>query len=125
MTPLTFALLALAGGLGASARLVLDGVIRSRVEMAYPVGTTLINVTGSLLLGFITSLAAGHVLPEEIGLILGAGLMGGFTTFSTASFETVRLIQDGRYGSALANSLGMLVTCVLASALGLWLGSLL
>lgn len=125
MTPLTFALLALAGGLGASARLVLDGVIRFRVDVAYPVGTTLINVTGSLLLGFITSLAAAHVLPEEVGLVLGAGLMGGFTTFSTASFETVRLIHDRRYALALANSLGMLGTCVLASALGLWLGSLL
>ena len=124
MTPLMFLLLSLAGGLGAAARLVLDGIIRSRVDTAYPVGTTLINVTGSLLLGFVTSLAAGQLLSEEIGLVLGAGLMGGFTTFSTASFETVRLIHDRRHGLALASSLGALVTCVLASALGLWLGSL-
>lgn len=125
MNAITFLLLALAGGVGASARLFIDGVVRSRVKGTYPYGTTIINVSGSLLLGLITGLAIAHIIPEELRLILGAGLMGGYTTFSTASFETVRLVQDRRYGAALANGLGMLVVCVLASALGLWLGSLL
>ena len=125
MTALTFVLLSLAGGVGAAARLVLDGLVRSRVRAAYPVGTALINLTGSLLLGFITGLAIGHVLPEQWRLILGTGFLGGYTTFSTASFETMRLIQARRRRAALANGLGMLVGAVLAAGLGLWLGSLL
>jgi fluoride exporter len=124
MTALTFVLLSLAGGLGAAARLVLDGLVRSRTRAAYPLGTTLINVTGSLSLGFITGLTIAHVLPEEWRLILGTGFLGGYTTFSTASFETVRLIQARRRRAALANGLGMLVGATLAAGLGLWLGSL-
>jgi CrcB protein len=124
MTPVTFLLLALAGGVGASLRLVVDAIIRSRLSTTFPVGTMLVNLTGCLLLGFITALAAGHLIPEELRLVLGAGLLGGYTTFSTASFETVRLAQEGRYGAALLNGPGLLVAGVLASVLGLWLGSL-
>jgi CrcB protein len=124
MTPLVFVLLAVAGGIGAAARLVLDGVVRSRIQSAFPVGTALINVTGSLLLGFATGLALSHALPEAWHLILGTGFLGGYTTFSTASYETVRLLQAGRYRTAVANGLGTLLGAVLAAALGLWLGSL-
>jgi fluoride exporter len=121
---LTLVLVSVAGGLGAAARLVLDGVISARVHSAYPVGTTVINVTGSLLLGLITGLAISHGLPQQWHLILGSGFLGGYTTFSTASVETVRLLQAGRYASAVVNGLGMLVLSVLAAAVGLWLGSL-
>jgi CrcB protein len=121
---LAFLALAVAGGLGAAARLVLDGLVRSRIESGFPVGTALVNVTGSLLLGFVTGLALTKVLPPEWHAILGTGFLGGYTTFSTASFETVRLIQNRRPGAALASSLGMLVGCAAAAALGLWAGSL-
>lgn len=121
---LTVALVSVAGGLGASCRLILDGLIRTRITTAYPVGTTIINVTGSLLLGLVVGLTVNQVLPEQWHLILGTGFLGGYTTFSTASFETVRLLQARRYGVALANGLGMLVLSLLAAALGLWLGSL-
>jgi CrcB protein len=124
MTPLVFVLLAVAGGVGAAARLVLDGLVHSRIQTAFPVGTALINVTGSLLLGLVTGLTLSHALPEEWHLILGTGFLGGYTTFSTASFETVRLLQAARYRAALANGFGTLVGAVLAAALGLWLGSL-
>lgn len=125
MTALTFVALALAGGLGAACRLVVDGFARSRIRWAsYPVGTTLINVSGSLLLGLVTGLTVARVLPEEWRAILGTGFLGGYTTFSTASLETVRLIQSRRPGAALANSVGMLVGCAAAAALGLWLGGL-
>ena len=121
---LTLVLVSVAGGLGAAARLVLDGVISARFRSAYPVGTTVINVSGSLLLGLITGLAISHGLPQQWHLILGSGFLGGYTTFSTASVETVRLLQAGRYASAVVNGLGMLVLSVLAAAVGLWLGSL-
>ncbi len=124
MTPLVFLALSLAGGLGAASRFFVDGFVRSRIRLSYPLGTTVINVSGSLLLGFVTGLALAHALPEEWRLILGGGFLGGYTTFSTASFETVRLAQDGRYSAALSNGFGMLAGSLLAAGLGLWLGSL-
>lgn len=125
MTPVIFILLSLAGGVGAALRLLVDGLVRTRIKLTYPLGTTVINVSGSFLLGVITALTLSRVLPEGWHLVLGAGLMGGYTTFSTASFETVRLIQEHRYGAALANSLGMLIGAIAAAVLGLWIGSTL
>ena len=122
MTPLLFVAVALAGGAGAALRLFLDGVVRARVRTALPVGTLLINVVGSLLLGLITGVTLAAWLPEAWHLVLGGGLMGGFTTFSTASVETVRLAQDRRSLAALVNGLGMLVLAVSCAFLGLWLG---
>ena len=122
MTPLLFLAVSLAGGLGAALRLFLDGVVRARVKTTLPLGTLLINVLGSLLLGVITGLTLALWLPEAWHLVLGGGLMGGFTTFSTASVETVRLAQDRRSLAALVNGLGMLVLAVSCAFLGLWLG---
>lgn len=122
MSPLIFAALSIAGGLGAALRFLTDGLLRARVRTTLPVGTLAINVLGSLLLGLITGLTLNHLLPEELHLVLGGGLMGGFTTFSTASYETVRLAQDRRYLAALANGVGMLIASVAAAGFGLWIG---
>jgi len=124
MSPAEMLLIAGAGGAGAAARLVLDGLIRSRAGSGFPWGTTAINVSGSLLLGLVTALAALHGLAEPWTSAIGTGLLGGYTTFSTASFETVRLVQDRRHTLALANGLGMLVLSVAAASLGWLLGSL-
>ena len=115
---------AVAGGLGASCRLIVDGILKARVHVAYPLGTTVINITGSFLLGLVTGLAVTHLLPPEWRAIIGVGFIGGYTTFSTASFETVRLAQEGRYGAAVSNGFGMLAGALLAAGLGLWLGGL-
>jgi CrcB protein len=112
---------ALAGGLGAVARLVLDGVVKARTGAGYPVGTTVINLSGSLLLGLVGGLA-GTLLPEPVRLVLGTGFLGGYTTFSTAAVETVRLAAERRPLAAWANGLGMLVAAVGLAGLGLWLG---
>jgi CrcB protein len=122
VTPVLFGAVALAGGVGATLRLVVDGMVRARLRTTLPVGTLLINVLGSLLLGLITGLTLVLWLPEAWHLVLGGGLMGGFTTFSTASYETVRLAHDRRSLSALVNGLGMLVLSVGCAFLGLWLG---
>ena len=122
MTPLLFLAIAAAGGAGATARLFLDGLVRSRLGDAFPFGTTIINVSGSLLLGLVTGLAMNHLIAPEWSLVLGVGLLSGYTTFSTASFETVRLIQARRYLAALFNGIGMLGVSVAAAALGLWVG---
>lgn len=125
MTPLLVVGVAAAGGLGAVARLVLDGVLRSRARVPFPLGTTVINVTGSFLLGLVTGLAMAHGLPPEWRAILGTGFLGGYTTFSTASYETVRLVQQRRYRAALFNGAGMLLLALGAAGVGLWLGETL
>lgn len=125
MTPVLFTLLALAGGLGASTRLLLDGVIRTRSTGALPWGTVTINLTGSLLLGLLTALATAHAVPETWRLVVGTGFLGGYTTFSTASFETVRLLQERRWVAGAANGLGVLIAATGAAGLGLWIGSVM
>jgi len=124
VTVLLVVAVGLAGGVGAVARLVLDGLLRARVRVAFPLGTTVINVTGSFLLGLVTGLALVHGLPPEWRAVLGTGFLGGYTTFSTASYETVRLAQQRRYRAALLNGVGMLVLALAAAGLGLWLGQL-
>lgn len=124
MTPILFVLLSLAGGLGATARLVVDGAIRTRVSGALPWGTIVINLTGSLALGMLAGLSLGQVVPESWHLVVGTGFLGGYTTFSTASFETVRLLQEREWRLGAVNGLGTLVCATGAAGLGLWVGAL-
>ena len=118
MTPGLFVLLAVAGGVGAALRFVLDGAVRQAVGTRWPWGTALINVTGSFLLGLLTGLA-GHGLPPELLAVLGTGLLGGYTTFSTASVEVVRLLQQRRVAASAGYGLGVLVLSLAAALLGL------
>ncbi len=122
MTPLLFLALALAGGAGAAVRLVLDGLIRARLGARLPWGTLAINVSGSLLLGLLTGLAHPGGLPEGWEVVLGTGFLGGYTTFSTAGVETVRLLQERRIGAAAINGVGMLVVSVAVALAGYVLG---
>lgn len=117
-------LVAVAGGVGAVARFVLDGVVRSRLASIVPAGTLVINVSGSLLLGVITGLVLVGVEPSDFRVVLGTGLIGGYTTFSTAMIQTVRLLQQRRLVAAAANGIGMLILGLGAAVLGVFLGTL-
>lgn len=123
MTVLLFAAICAAGGLGAALRFVVDGLIRNWLRGPFPFGTVLINVTGSLILGLLTGLTLSAVLPLDWELVIGTGAMGGYTTFSTASVETMRLVQDREYTMAFTNGFAMLVVSVLVGLGGLWIGS--
>ncbi|MCQ9368449.1 fluoride efflux transporter CrcB [Brevibacterium sp. 91QC2O2] len=125
MSPLIFVALALAGGAGASARFLVDGLVKAHTHGTLPWGTITINLSGSLVLGLLTGLTLAHVLPPEFQQVLGTGFLGGYTTFSTASFETVRLLQERKWGAGLANALGVLIGSAALAGLGLWLGSLI
>ncbi|MET3370764.1 UNVERIFIED_CONTAM: CrcB protein [Jeotgalibacillus campisalis] len=121
---MTVLFLALAGGIGAATRFMVDGLIRHRLKTALPWGTIMINVSGSLALGFLAGLLMRGQTPESLFLIVGTGFLGGYTTFSTASLETIRLIQSGRTGLALINGLGSMAASVLAAAAGVGIGLL-
>lgn len=126
MAPVELVLVAVGGGVGAALRFVLDGVVKARGTgsrfASFPVGTLLINVSGSLVLGVLTGLAQAGTIPASTVAVLGTGMMGGYTTFSTASVETVQLLRSGKTRLAVLNGLGMLVVSVGAAALGLWIG---
>lgn len=110
------------GGLGAGARFMLDGFLTERVHGPVPLATLIINTLGSLLLGVLTGwIAVGG--PVDVKTIAGVGFCGGFTTFSTASVELVRLVRDDRRWTALGLAAGMLGLSLAAAAAGLWLGS--
>ena len=117
-----FLVVALAGGIGAALRFVVDGVLRERSRASFPLPTMIINVTGSLVLGLLTGLVMSHLLSHEWQLVVGTGMMGGYTTFSTASVETVRLLQERRWAAALTNGFGMLAFCTLAAGAGYLIG---
>jgi CrcB protein len=123
MNALLILAVATAGAFGSTCRFLLDGLISSGRQFRLPVGTLTINITGSLLLGVVVG-AASHLGAAPVA-ILGTGVMGGYTTFSTASFETVRLARSGRINAAAINGLGMLAVCVAAAAAGIALGTLL
>ncbi|MET4062094.1 CrcB protein [Arthrobacter sp. UYP6] len=125
MRPWIFLLLAVAGGLGAGMRFFVDGLLRGRLRTGIPWETTFINVSGSLLLGLLTGASLGHLVSSELSAILGTGFLGGYTTFSTASYETVQLIKQGRYSASFISGVGMLVLSVAAAALGVWVGAAL
>ena len=125
MNPGIFAALCVAGGVGAALRFVVDGLVRSRARTVFPWGTAVINITGSLVLGLLTGLSLSSFLAPQWVLVLGTGMMGGYTTFSTASIETMRLVQEREYVMAIANGFVMLVVTVAVGFGGLWLGSVL
>ena len=118
-------LVALAGGLGAVTRFVVDAQVGRRTAGAgLPLGTLAINVTGSFLLGVIAGWWTFHTGDPGIKQVLGTGFMGGFTTFSTASVEGVRLVRAGRPVAAAVHAGGGLLAGLAAATLGFWLMSL-
>ncbi|MFC5720284.1 fluoride efflux transporter CrcB [Streptomyces gamaensis] len=104
-------LLVVAGAMaGAPLRYLTDRAVQSRHDSVFPWGTLTVNVAGCLLLGLLTGAA-----PHRLQLLLGTGLCGALTTYSTFSYETVRLARDGARGYAAANA-AVSVVCGLAAA---------
>lgn len=108
-------LIAIAGGGGAVARFVVDGMVRRQFGRTYPWGTVVVNISGSLLLGLCAGLLLSHKLDETFFLVLSVGFCGGYTTFSAANFETVRLLEQGRFRLAFFNTCIVLLVAVLAT----------
>lgn len=113
-------IITVAGGLGSAMRYLVDCWIRERVAQRLPWSTFLINFTGSLVLGLLTGFAGSSAAPWVT--VAGVGLLGGYTTLSTASVETVRLMLDHRLTLAAWYAVGGVAACVLAATIGLLIG---
>src|SRR6185295_13365844 len=96
-TLMPYLLVGLGGFIGANARLVVARLVGALFETRFPMGTFVINISGSFLLGVLGALVADRVTPnsEALRLALGVGFLGAFTTFSTFEFESHALIDDG------------------------------
>jgi CrcB protein len=119
---LVAACVAAGGALGAPARYLADKAVSSRVRSTFPLGTWAINVSGSLLLGLLTGLALRSTVPAEATAFVATGVCGAFTTFSTWTFESVELFEQGAYVKAGLNVLGSLAAGLLAAAAGIAFG---
>jgi CrcB protein len=115
----TIVWVALAGSAGAVARFVVDGAWRAHRPSTFPWPTIAINVSGSLLLGVVTGLVLFHGAPGTVRTVVGTGFCGGYTTFSTASFETVRLVQQRRYRLAVVYGVGTPMLTLAVAGMGL------
>lgn len=108
---MTTFLICLGGGLGAVLRYLVDAALRARLSVW---STGVINVTGSLVLGVLAGLAAGGGIGGVALAVLGTGVCGGYTTFSTATVETLGLLRERRYRDGAAYGLATVVACVVA-----------
>jgi len=115
----------LGAGLGGVGRYVVSMWIQTANGTDFPWGTLVINVTGSALLTVVYGLLDGTAAPSEWRAFLGIGVVGGYTTFSTFSFEAVRLLQDGEWERALAYVVGSVLLSLAGAALGFRLASVL
>ena len=118
---------AVGGAIGSMARLWLSVHVALLTGLAFPWGTILVNIIGSLVIGFVATLTGpnGRVaVPVEAQAFVMVGLCGGFTTFSAFSLQTLELARDGRLLYAGANIVLSVVLCLTAVALGHWLAAL-
>ena len=124
MSLLAWAGFVIAAAVGAPLRYLVDGAIAERAEGVFPWGTFVVNASGSLVLGVLTGLGLYHAFPKVPKVILGTGFCGAYTTFSTFTYETVELLEEGALNEAARNAFGTLIVGAGAAALGLALAAL-
>lgn len=117
---------ALAGGVGAVLRFVVDALVARWHDRSVPLGTIVVNASGCLLLGLLVALVRDHAHLDLLVTVLGTGLLGGYTSFSTASVEAVTIaLRRGARAAvpATAHAVVMLTVSLAAAGLGLWFGA--
>jgi len=116
-------LICLGGAVGTGARYLIGGLAARWLGSEFPYGTLFINVLGSFLIGFIQQVGLTTLaIPETTRLVLTIGVMGGFTTYSSFSYETISLIENGSWLGATANIVLTTGLCLVVCVLGLGLG---
>lgn len=112
----------LGSAVGAPARYLLDTFIQSHHQRVLPWGTWVINITGCFALGVLTGIAYDHVADPRVMATVATGFLGSYTTFSTFTWETMRLVEDGAYTAALTNITVSAAVGMTAAAAGLLIG---
>lgn len=112
----------LAGGFGAVCRFACDTYLFPRAKL--PIAIMLVNLTGSFAIGIIVGISETF-LPDTVATALSAGFLGGYTTFSTVSFQTVEFIRNSEWSRALFIGAGQLIAGIVLAILGLLVGSAL
>jgi CrcB protein len=111
------------GGLGAVARYLLQGAVYRFTGTGFPYGTIVVNVLGCFTIGLLmSSMEERFLASPSLRIFLTIGILGGFTTFSSFSYETMALIREGNFLSGGLNIIASVVTCLGATWLGLGLG---
>lgn len=125
MTPLSLSfifLVGLAGALGAVFRYLLGRFVAERVSSQFPLGTLLINITGAFLIGLLSALAGHKVISTSQQVILATGFLGGYTTFSTMSWEGIQLVRGGSTTNGMLYLSGSVALGLVCATLGLVVG---
>jgi len=121
-----FALICLGGAVGTGARYLLGGVVARWAGPEFPYGTLLINVLGSFLIAVVQQVGLTSLLiPDTLRLVLAIGVMGGFTTYSSFSYETIRLLEAGSWLAASVYVALTTALCLACCVAGLSLGRVL
>ena len=108
------------GAAGSIVRYLLSGgILAGQTLLGYPAGTFTVNAAGSLLIGILLEASVS----ETLGWLLIVGFCGGFTTFSTFSADTVRLLRAGCYNAAAIYVALSVAVCIVFAALGMWIGT--
>jgi len=115
----------LTGALGALARYLLGRFVAERIGSSFPVGTLLINVTGAFVIGVLFALSARKLLSPALYVILATGFLGGYTSFSTMSWESVQLIRGGSTRGSILYLGSNVVIGFAGAAVGLLIGRVL
>ncbi len=121
MTALVWLGALVGGGVGATLRFLVDGAVGRHAGRAFPFGTLVVNLSGAIVLGLLSGLA----LPHDISLIVGTGVVGSYTTFSTWMLETQRLAEERQNRYAAVNIIASVLLGLAAAALGRWLATML
>ncbi len=115
----TYLAVMLGGALGTGFRMALVTFVGTRFGATFPLGTLVVNVVGSAIIGFVAALTEGGAAPLARQFVI-VGVLGGFTTFSSFSLQTLNLFQDGQWLHAALNVAGSVLLCLVA----VWLGHL-
>lgn len=115
-------LVGLAGALGAVCRYILGRFVAERVNTKFPLGTFCINLSGAFVIGLLFALTSRKLVSSTLQVILATGFLGGYTTFSTMSWESMQLVRGGSTRGGLLYLGGSMLLGLLAATLGLMLG---